>query len=203
MTAPGLRLVRPLVVTGAVWLLAAGAHVLGGGFLPEVGISTALIALVMAVVMLVLGRGFSMGRIAAVIGIGQVLLHEALSLLTHGTPCDAASHGSGHHVLQASACLTQAPEPLTHTDAGAGMVLAHLVAAAVTAATVSRVETALRRVVAWFSPLTRILRPVTVLRAGPRLAESGPGPVPTPWRNHRADGIRGPPGHGVSLALPV
>lgn len=35
MTALVLRLVRPLLVTGAVWFPAAGAHVLGGGRLPE------------------------------------------------------------------------------------------------------------------------------------------------------------------------
>lgn len=203
MNAGVLRLVRPLLVTGTVWMLAAGAHVLGGGTLPAAEISTALIALVLMVVMFVLGRRLSMGRIAAVLGIGQVLLHQALSLLSAETACGTSLPGSHHHAVQAGACLTQVPEPLPQADAGLAMSLAHLLAAAVTAALLSRAEAALWRLVAWFRPLTQALKPVTIFWGG--LPRVGPGsrPVPSPWRNHRANGIRGPPAHSVPLAWPA
>ncbi|WP_104044848.1 hypothetical protein [Arthrobacter sp. ZGTC412] len=198
-----LRLVRPLLVTGTVWLLAAGAHVVGGGTLPAMETSTALIALVFLAVMLVLGRRLSMGRIAAVVGIGQVLLHQALSLLSHEAPCVSSPHGGLHQAAPAGGCLTGAPEPLMHADPGLAMPLAHILATAATAALLNRAEAALWRVVAWFRPLTQALQPITIFWYGQPRVGCGSSPVPTPWRNHRAAGIRGPPAHGVSPSWPI
>ncbi|MFF1253021.1 hypothetical protein ACFVYC_11080 [Pseudarthrobacter sp. NPDC058329] len=201
MNAGVLRLVRPLVVTGTLWFLGAGAHVLGGGALPAAETSAALIALVLMTVMLVLGRRLSMGRIAAVVGIGQGLLHQALSLLSHKTAC-MPSHGGPQHTAPGP-CLTEASEPLMHADLGPAMLLAHVLAAAATAAFLSRAEAALWRFVAWFHSLAQAIQPVTILWYGPPRLVRGSGPVATPWRNHRTDDIRGPPAHRVPLARPV
>ncbi|ADX75161.1 hypothetical protein Asphe3_40950 (plasmid) [Pseudarthrobacter phenanthrenivorans Sphe3] len=204
MSAGVLRLVRPLLVAGTVWLFAAGAHVLGGGTLPAAEISVALFALVLAAVTLVLGRQWSLGRIAGVVGVGQVLLHEAFSFLSRQTSCGTSPHGGGHHAVQAGACLAQAPEPLLHADTGLSMSLAHLLAAAATAIMLSRAEAALWRVAAWLlHPLTRTLQPVTVLLTEAPCAGSGTRPVPTSWRNLRVDGIRGPPRCVVPFGWPV
>lgn len=197
-----LRLLRPLLVTAAVWLLAAGSHVLGGGTLPAAETSTALIALVLLAVLLGLGRRLSMARIAGVVGIGQVLLHQALSLLAQGTACVNAPHG-WHHGAPAGACLTGTPEVLLPAAPGLAMSLAHILGAAVTAALLGRAEAALWRLVAWFRPLTQALQPVTILWSGPSCGECGPEPIPTPWRNHRADGIRGPPVQSAPFSSPI
>ena len=147
MTARVLRHVRPLLVTGAVWELPAGAHVLGGGRLPEAEISVALMALVLSAVTLVLGRRLCLGRVVGVLGIGQVLLHEAFSPFSR--------------------------------------------------------EAALWRFVFWIRPLMHDLQLVSILWSAPAHVGSGLHPMPSPWRNHRVHGIRGPPVHGVPLARPV
>jgi hypothetical protein len=202
MMAHVLPLVRPVLVTGAVWLLAASAHVLGGGTLPATDTSTALIALVLLAAVIVRGRQWSLGRIAAVVGTGQVLLHQAFSLLSHETSCMISPHGNRHHAAPAGVCLTEAPESLMHADPGLAMPLAHVLAAAVTAALLSRAEAALWRLASWFHRLTQALQPATLFWCGPLAVACGLGPVPTPWRNSRADGIRGPPAHGFSFAWP-
>lgn len=203
MAARVLRLVRPLLVTGTVWLLAAGAHVLGGGVLPAAETSTALIALVLVAVMVVLGRRLSMGRIAATVGIGQVLLHQALSLLSHEAPCVTSQHGSLHQAAPAGACLTGATEPLMNADPGLAMPVAHILATAITAALLHRAEAALWQLFAWFRSLAQTLQPVIIFWHGPPKVERASDVVPTPWRDQRADGIRGPPAHRVSLSWPI
>ena len=202
MSAHVLRLLRPLLVAGTVCLLAAGAHVLGGGTLPAAETSTALIALVLATVAFVSGRQLSWGRIAAVLGIGQVLLHGALSLLPSETACVPSLAGTGHHTVQAGACLMQAPEPLVEAAPGLAMSLAHLLAAAATAAAVSWAEAAIWRLAAWFHPLVHALQPVTIVPRGRARVGSTSVPLPSP-RRHRADEIRGPPEPGIPLVWPV
>ncbi|WP_458781298.1 hypothetical protein [Arthrobacter sp. D3-16] len=190
-------------MTGAVWLLAAGAHVLGGGTLPAAETSTALIALLLLAVMVVLRRRISMAGMAAVVGIGQVLLHQALSLLSQETPCAASAHGTPQHAAPAVACPIDAHEALMHADPGTAMPVAHVLAAAVTATLLGRAEAALCRLVDWFRPLTRALHPATISLSGLPRSACGSGPVATPWRNHRADGIRGPPVQCVPFTSPL
>lgn len=194
---------RPLLVTGVIWLLAAGAHVLGGGTLPAAETSTALIALVLLAVVVILGHRISMAGMAAVVGIGQVLLHQALGLLSQETPCAASAHGTRQHAGPAVACPVDAHEALMHADPGTAMPAAHVLAAAVTAALLSRAEAALCRLLDWFRPLTQALHPVTISLPGPPRRACGSGPVATPWRNHRAGGIRGPPVQCVPFTSPL
>ena len=203
MMAQVLPLVRPVLVTGAVWLFAASAHVLGGGTLPATDTSTALIALVLLAAVMVRGRQWSLGGIAAVVGIGQVLLHQAFSLLSHETSCMTSPQGYRHHAVPAGICLTGTPESLMHADPGPAMSLVHVLAAAVTAALLSRAEAALWRLASWFHRLTQTLQPAMLFWWGPLAVACGLGPVPTPWRNHRADGIRGPPVQCAPFTSPI
>lgn len=82
-----LRLVHSLLVTGAIFLLAADAHVLGGGTLPAAETLVVLIALVLTAGMFVGGNRWSRG-IAAVLVIRQVLLQQ------HGRNVQERPHDS-------------------------------------------------------------------------------------------------------------
>jgi hypothetical protein len=198
---PELPAVRPLLVTGAVCLVAAGAHILGGGTLPSGEASMALAALVMAAVTLVPGRRFSLGTITALLGIGQVLLHEALSLHTRGAACGNVLTSGKHHPPQAATCLTPGEGLFLHSDPALAMVLAHLLGAAVTAVLLGRAEAVLWQLAAWFQPLAQALQPVDIGRAGMPLVGAGSCSIPSPWR-HRGNDNRGPPAHRVPLAMP-
>lgn len=198
MTAGTLRLVRCLLLTGTVLGLAAGGHVLGGGALPAPEIVAALTGLVLASVMQVTGRDLSLGRIAAVLGGSQILLHEAFTVLSTGTVC-AAPTSPGVHQGDHGSAVCQSPDlagpahMAGHDSGGIAMTLAHLLAVAVTVLLISRAEAALSQVMAWLRPLTHAARPVTVgVSRKPRL-RPGPGPIAPPWRNLAAVGVRGPP----------
>ncbi|WP_051629055.1 hypothetical protein [Arthrobacter sp. UNC362MFTsu5.1] len=199
MTAGTLRLVRCLLVTGTVVGLAAGAHVLGGGALPAPEIVAALTCLVLASVMQVTGRDLSLGRIAAVLGGSQILLHEAFTVLSTGSACQAAASPAAHQGDHGSAlCLSPALAGSAHTvghdGAGVAMMLAHLLAVAVSALLISRAEAALVQVMAWLRPLMHAPCPVIVgVYRKPRL-RPGPDPVAPLSRNLAAVGVRGPPG---------
>lgn len=195
---PELPAVRPLLVTGAVCLVAAGAHIFGGGTLPSGEASMALAALVMAAATLVPGRRLSLGTITALLGIGQVLLHEALSLHTRGAACGNVLPSGQHHGPQAATCLTPGEGLFLHADPALAMVLAHLLGAAVTAVLLGRAEAVLWRLASWFQPLAQALQPIDIGRVGMPLVGAASWSIPSPWR-HRGDGNRGPPGQSRSL----
>ncbi|APX00446.1 hypothetical protein [Arthrobacter sp. QXT-31] len=203
MAVGGLRLFRSLLVTGTVFALAAGAHVLGGGILPSPDISLALIAIVMAGVMSLAGRQLSLGKIAAVLAGGQILLHGALNALSNRAGChaDSFSDSAAHHTVQTAGLLCQSPASAVpiHESAGYSMSLAHLCATAVTAVLLGRAEAALWQLAAWLRPLTRFLQPAPVPGCRPVLSGPAPDPALLPWRNLRGDGIRGPPSPGGAL----
>ncbi|UKA56623.1 hypothetical protein LFT45_22350 (plasmid) [Arthrobacter sp. FW305-BF8] len=197
MAGGGLRLFRSLLVTGTVFVLAAGAHVLGGGSLPTADISLALLALVLAGVMSLAGRQLSLAKIAAVLAGGQILLHEALNVLSGASSCQAAasSDSFAHHAVQAASLPCQSPPSslLIHESAGYAMSLAHLFATAVTAVVLGKAEAALWQLAAWLRPLARFLAPTPVPTCRPVPCGPAPAPARPRWRNLRGDGIRGPP----------
>ncbi len=197
MTARPSRPLPSLLVTGTVCLLAAGAHVLGGGTLPAPEVSVALIALVLATVSLVLGPGLSIGKVSGILGVGQVVLHQALSLLSAETTCGTTTPSRHEHGSEAGGCLSLAPEPIVHVDPGLSMPLAHLLAAAVTGAFLARAEATLLRINDWYHRLTHALQPVSIVWNGPPRAIYSYGQVLAPWTTYRADAIRGPPPHHV------
>lgn len=199
MTARASRSFPSLLVTGTVCLLAAGAHVLGGGTLPAPEISVALIALVLATVSLVLGPRLSIGKVAGILGVGQVVLHQALSLLSAETTCGSSMPARHQHRIEAASCLSLAPEPVVHVDPGLSMPLAHLLAAAVTDAFIARAEAILLRINDWYHRLTHALQPVSIVWNGPVRTIYSYGQVLAPWTTYRADPIRGPPPHQVPL----
>lgn len=203
MTARASRPLPSLLVTGTVCLLAAGAHVLGGGTLPTPEFSVALVALVLATVSLVLGPGVSIGKVAAILSVGQVVLHQALSLLSAETTCGSSMPARHQHRIEAASCLSLAPEPVVHVDPGLSMPLTHLLAAATTGALIARAEAILLQINDWYHRLTHALQPVFIIWNGPPRAIYSYGQVLAPWATHRADPIRGPPAHQVPLTGPI
>ncbi len=167
---------------GSGGALAAGAHVLGGGALPAPEIVLALTGLVLVSVIQVTARDLSLGRIAAVLGGGQVSLHEAFNVLSTGAACHspispAAHEGDHGGALCLSPALAESAHTIWHGNAGFAMTMAHLLAVAVTAVLISRAEAALWQVVAWLRPLTRNPSPSAVGRREAPGARPGAGPV--------------------------
>lgn len=205
-----LRLFRSALITGAVFSLAAGGHVLGGGTLPPVEILTALTALLLMPVTWLAGRPLALPALLGILGAGQLLLHEAFTALSHPTVClpEAPAVHAGHagaahtHAAAASGstgihCLPlEVLAPAQHAADSfdpLSMLAGHVLAAVVTAWLLSKGEASLVLLLAWLRPSVPILRPAAVLPAGPRRFTRDSVTIPAPWRNLRTDSLRGPP----------
>lgn len=131
MTPRAARLLRGALLGTVATLLAAVSHAAGGGPVPG-GLALVLgCVFATAVGTIVLGRveagrRGSPVRTAVAVGIAQLAFHLGFSLL--GTGGAVHSTGGHHHAL-----LTVAADPATAiAQGGAGMWLAHLVAAVAT-----------------------------------------------------------------------
>ncbi|NUP73727.1 MAG: hypothetical protein HOQ07_03625, partial [Sinomonas sp.] len=179
------------VVAGATVFLAAAAHTVGGGVLPDPLILAAVLALVLAPVVLLSRRKISGPSMLAVLSAGQLALHEAFGALsvTSGPVPVLAPEGGHVHVLGALSPAHAAGG--THTESPA-MMAAHAVATLVTALLLARGEAALWALLSWLRPLVRVL---AALRLHPFPAlpafteESRPGIRPS----LRLPTRRGPP----------
>ncbi|HET9654781.1 MAG TPA: hypothetical protein VFP72_05470 [Kineosporiaceae bacterium] len=200
-----LRAVRVAVIAVIGTLLAAVAHVAGAGRLPGVG-PTALAAVVPALGGLWLSRrrrGWP--SIVAVLGGVQFVLHSWFMAATATTGClvHAAGH-AGHLGVTGVRCSPAAMPgmqlPVAPTDTGSGSVgllIAHVLAVAATAAVLAAGERALWELVQWLRP---VLLAVTGQLALPVLP-GRPGAVPASapvlrWRTRiglGGTGRRGPP----------
>lgn len=190
---------RAGMVASAVVGLAAGAHVIGGGALPALPILLALGAFVGLASTTATRFKLNAASMLAVLGSGQLVLHEALTALsaspiaTQNLFGSHAGHSSGEHaaVLATLATTGQAAQEPGH---GLAMFLAHTAATLACAALLSRGEAALWALAAWLRPLVSLPEAVT-LDAGPPPAAAGlpPSNPHRPWRNLRQDSRRGPP----------
>ena len=190
MTAP-FRFPRAVAFTAAMFALAAGAHVLAGGSLPGPAIFAGLFTLVLAPVMILANIRITAPVIAALLGAGQLVLHEAFNALSASagfTPAPGAHlHGTGPLPLSAGALM---PE---HAAApGALMLILHVAATLATALVLARGEAAVWALAAWLRPLIRILAAV-VIPDWPHLPAPQVIVVPSRWRNLRLPALRGPP----------
>lgn len=88
------RLVRAGVVASVVVALAGLAHVLGGGALPAGVVLVALTSLVLAVCVALAGRRLGVVAVTAVLGVGQLVLHHAFTILC-AVGCAASSAPAG------------------------------------------------------------------------------------------------------------
>jgi hypothetical protein len=200
-----LRLFRSALITGAVFSLAAGGHVLGGGTLPPVEILIALTALLLMPVTWMAGRQLSLLALLGILGAGQLLLHEAFTALSHPAVClpHASTVHAGHVGAAAASgttgihCLPlEALAPAQHAAGGLEsltMLAGHLLATAATAWIILKGEASLVLLLAWLRPARPVPAPPAVLPAGPRRFTRGSVTIPAPWRNLRTDSLRGPP----------
>ena len=180
------RLLRAGIATAVIFALATGAHLAGGGMLPEPVLLFALAAFTLAAVSITAGRRFRPGSLFLVLGAAQLGLHEAFGTLTSGVQCLPGT--SPHHGV-AVVCPEAVPPPgagggtalaglhtLQH-DAGPALFLAHLAAVMLSTLALARGEEALHATAAWLRPLFAPPAPVT-LRPVTRLQSPLPPPAP-------------------------
>lgn len=146
MVGAALRWSRALTVATCAWGVSGAAHVLGGAPVPSPVEVAALVALTAWPLSLLLGRQAGVARLLLLLTLAQAGMHVALVLAAQagaGLPAGAVAHGhpaGTGHVSGGSAALGAAELPATMADMpgmalvpGLGMLLAHLVAAAVLA----------------------------------------------------------------------
>ncbi|WP_018772501.1 hypothetical protein [Arthrobacter sp. 131MFCol6.1] len=190
MSAP-FRFPRAVAFTAAMFALAAGAHVLAGGSLPEPAIFAGLVALVLAPVMILAKIRITAPVMAGLLGAGQLVLHEAFNALSVSAGFIPVArghvHGTGPVPLSAMALM---PE---HAAApGSLMLILHVAATLATALVLARGEAAAWALAAWLRPLVRILAAV-VIPDWPHLSAPHRIVIPSRWRNLRLPALRGPP----------
>ncbi len=171
-----LRLLRAGTLAVVMISVAALAHVLGGGALPGGGVLAVLLGLVLVTCLVASGRRLEGLSIGAILGGGQLALHEAFALLgTTGADAASLGHvvGSGHHAV----LVTHAGQAGSGHHLSLSMLLAHALATVVTAAVLARGERALWLLAGWLAPVIRLLlerpahwpRPAAITVAVPRL----------------------------------
>lgn len=196
------HLLRTGLLSTGILTLAAGAHTLAGGALPAPAILAALLALTLLASVLATKIRLGLPAMTAVLGAGQVLLHEAFTALADtGTPQTALPAVHQHDDGAALAGALQHLSPALGHSAGhgslthdPGMLLAHVVATLLTALLLARGEAALWALAAWLRPLFRATKTPALPVAGRALrAPFAPEPPRLPWRTLRRDRLRGPP----------
>jgi len=158
-TSAPFRFPRAFAFTVAMFALAAGAHVLARGVMPQPAIVAGLFALVLLPVMVLAKTRVNSPVMAGLLIGGQLLLHEAFTTLSASsgfTPVPGTHlHPGGPLGAEAVAA---APEHLHATDPL--MLVLHAVATVATALVLARGEAAVWALAAWLRPLIRILTAV-------------------------------------------
>lgn len=206
-----MRLIRAGMLGAVSLLLAAGAHLAGGGELPGLPVLAFLALMTAPLLLWVTARRCRLPRVLTALGLEQVLLHAAFSVTTSAAACGASSVTvTGHHAVAVTV------EPCRMFPAGAGpmpvggmptgamahtmdswpMLLAHVVATSLTAIVLARGEAAL-----W--ALADRIRPRSLPSVAPVGAPAGSvgpgaavfGPVLSWWAGGTSP--RGPPARVV------
>jgi hypothetical protein len=189
MSAP-FRFPRAVAFTAAMFALAAGAHVLAGGLLPQPAIVAGIVALVLAPVTILSKTKINMPAMIALLGSSQLVLHwafDAFSVSASFTPTAAS------HVHDASAVpLSTALMPEHAAVPGALMLALHAAATLATALVLAKGEAAVWALAAWLRPLVRILSAVAIPE-WPHVPAPAAVVIPFQWRSLRLPALRGPP----------
>jgi hypothetical protein len=188
-------------------LLAALAHIMAGGSLPEAGILTAVLAMTGLATTLATRRQLRLPAMTVILGAGQLALHEIFSVLSVHAPKAASVVGKAHHQAGQTDLGTGTMQPFTQAVAGTTehahqvdsalavlMLAGHVLATLLCAGLLARGESALWFLAAWLRPLVQLPSPVAPDGGGATpavlLREDF---TPQPWRNLRQDCRRGPP----------
>jgi len=177
MTRASFRVFRSGLIGSIILGLAAGAHLAGGGRLPDPAILVALCAVAVVPVAALTRFRLSFPVLAGLMGAGQAWLHWSFSALSAGASMVQAPTVQGHAGHAAAALppdLFSSAMPATAAGAEGLMSAAHAAATLGTAVLLARGEQALSALVAWLRPLVRLPEPVTIVPV------RVPGPAPAP-----------------------
>ncbi|MDQ0661617.1 hypothetical protein QFZ35_000115 [Arthrobacter ulcerisalmonis] len=200
------HLLRASALAAGTLALAAGAHVAGGGQLPAPGILLAVLALTALASTAATRLRLSLPAIGALLGSGQLALHEVLSAFSAPLQGAAAVSAPGHvHSGSLAAFSAFAPlaEHLSPADPGRAplMLAAHAAATLGCALLLAKGEAALWALAAWLRPFAGLPRPVVPVAAVRLDGLFRHVPLRrSPWRNLRQDSRRGPPS---AVVLPL
>lgn len=144
-----LHLLRAALTTLVVLGLASAAHTMGGGSAPT-PLAVAVLGIMIApAVWWVSSRELTPGRMAAVLGASQVLVHGALVAMAPGQGSAAAVHVHG------GSALPTLDQPMVMAHLTPSMLAMHAVATGVTAVVLARGERALWWVLSRLLPEVR------------------------------------------------
>jgi hypothetical protein len=187
------RLVRSAVLGTACLLLALSAHVLAGGQAPSVLALLVLSVPIGCACVLVTGRQVGLLRIGTVLGVTQVVLHEAFLSLAQSACAPAGTSIHAHGQSMAAACGTATAGPMHMAAPTWSMLAAHALAAAAVGLLLRQGERLLWAVVSWLAPApplhSALLLPAAGLRPGAPAVRRSARSVAIPG----GVGLRGPP----------
>lgn len=150
MTSRQLRLLRGAAASLIATIIAAVSHTIGGGSPPHPLLIIALSVFLTPLAALLVGRTSRLGRLSAAVLVSQTLFHVLFVFLgATASPTLATGH---HHVMTLDlSTSTVAPD--------AGMLGAHVVAAALTIVLLWRGEQLIRVVARWVRATLRVRMP--------------------------------------------
>lgn len=191
MTSRQQRVLRGGVAATVATLLAATSHTIAGGPAPAVLLIALMAALLTPVASVIAGPRASLPRLAAAVLASQVAFHAAFQLLGsptgHHLAATAHVHTHGHLDPSMIAGAGAAPE-------GAGMYVAHAVAALLTTALLWRGERVVRAIAgAVIALLRRTHTPRAPHPAGRAPVRPTPSPAGAPAILLSSLSRRGPP----------
>lgn len=146
MTSRQLRLLRGAAASSIATIIAAVSHTIGGGAPPHPLLIIALSVLLTPLSALMVGRTQRVGRLSAAVLVSQTVFHVLFVAL--GATASSAVVTGHHHVM------TLDPESSTVAP-DAGMLGAHVVAAAITIAVLWRGEQLLCAIRRWVRAVLR------------------------------------------------
>ncbi|NYE95830.1 hypothetical protein FHU41_002080 [Psychromicrobium silvestre] len=205
-TVVPFRLLRSSMLALTTLSLAAGAHTAGGGSLPEPILLLALAAFTLMGSMLACRWKLTTPVILALLSGSQLALHLGFEFLSANPMSDAmqstlqtaTEHGHQHGTTMVHYFPQAMP---AHNSDSPGMLIAHLVAIALTGLLLSRGEAALWALADWLRPLFQLTAPSALptpfrLRWSDRPVERA-----VPQRYLNAQRWRGPPSSRISISL--
>jgi hypothetical protein len=150
VTSRQRRLLRGAAASSIATIIAAVSHTIGGGAAPHPLLIIALSVFLIPIAALLVGRTPSIGRLSTAVLVAQTVFHVLfVALGATVAPTVMTAH---HHVLTLDP-LTSAVTP------DAGMLGAHVLAAALTIALLRRGEQLIRVVRAWVHAALRARMP--------------------------------------------
>lgn len=189
----GIRALRVVVLGGSSVLLAAGAHLTGGGQLPSATV-LGVVGLVVGLMALTLtARRCRLPALLVVLSAQQLLLHQ---LFSASAPVATACGGPASHHTMGAGCWSNPMGVASMEPSSWSMVLGHGVATLVIAWLLARGETWCWRIVQQ-AVRAASAAPAPWPSAGARVQISASVP---PWsgRDFIPAAPRGPPTHGWS-----